>query len=435
MTDPAEAVVSAVDRAEARRAALEATLAERRARLPLRYLRQAAHYTTPATDASMARKAVDGGTAPVGRILDRLGLSGADLADRLGAPVDRVEAFLDRPREAPLVMLDLEDAIAPGHEAAARGIAVAVDVLADADRGGGSAATLRAIRPPRIVDPGSAAIVASVLAGLRARSGRDPATFPLDAIVIPKIEHPEEVGLVHDLLDEVEAVLGLPAGRIRVACLVELGWALAQLPAIAAQAADRLCAIVFGLADYAADVGLPDIATGHPLADHARAVIVNVAGAVGVPAIDGMTLAYPVADPGLDAAANRARFLDRMALVYDDAVRARELGMAGKWVGHPAQLLAVLLAFEAGLEPDRLEAEAAKLAAYAESVSADRGATMIDGVMSDRATDRHARARLRQATAAGRFDPDRALALGVIEPAELPEARAAMMAEMGGSAG
>ena len=41
--------------------------------------------------------------------------------------------------------------------------------------------------------------------------------------------------------------------------------------------------------------------------------------------------------------------------------------------------------------------------------------------MSDRATDRHARVVLRQATALGRFDPQRALALGVIDAAELAE--------------
>ena len=95
--------------------------------------------------------------------------------------------------------------------------------------------------------------------------------------------------------------------------------------------------------------GLPAIGNDHPLADWARAEIVAVAGAVGVPAIDGMTLDYPVADPALDAAANRTRWLDRMRLVYDDTVRARELGMLGKWVGHPAQLFAVLLAYETGL--------------------------------------------------------------------------------------
>ena len=118
-----------------------------------------------------------------------------------------------------------------------------------------------------------------------------------------------------------------------------------------------------------------------------------------------MTLDYPVADPGLDAAANRTRWLDRMRLVYDDAVRARELGMLGKWVGHPAQLFAVLLAYEVGLADAALDHEAAKLEAYRAAVAAEQGATMIAGVMSDRATDRHARVVLRQATALGRFEP------------------------------
>ncbi len=68
-----------------------------------------------------------------------------------------------------------------------------------------------------------------------------------------------------------------------------------------------------------------------------------------------------------------------MRLVYDDAVRARDLGMLGKWVGHPAQLFAVLLAYEAGLTDEALEHEAAKLAAYDAAVADDQGATMIAG--------------------------------------------------------
>jgi hypothetical protein len=48
---------------------------------------------------------------------------------------------------------------------------------------------------------------------------------------------------------------------------------------------------------------------------------------------------------------------------------------------------------------------------------------MIAGVMSDRATDRHARVVLRQATAVGRFDPGRAFELGVIDQSELAEAQ------------
>jgi hypothetical protein len=102
--------------------------------------------------------------------------------------------------------------------------------------------------------------------------------------------------------------------------------------------------------------------------------------------------------------------------------------MLGKWVGHPAQLFAVLLAYEVGLTDTALDLEAAKLEAYRAAVAAEQGATMIAGVMSDRATDRHARVVLRQATALGRFDPARALVLGVIDTAEVGDASAAFAA-------
>ena len=425
-------LATAIAAGDVDRLALRATLRSRRANLPLRYWRQQAHLTTPAADASMARKAVEGGTAAVPRMLDRLGLTGADLAARLELPLDLVEARLVEPSRAPLVMLDGEDAIAPGDDVAARGLAIAADTLVEADWGDLGSASLRFYRPTGFNLETTVRDLYTLLWRVRAHAKVDPAAFPLDGIVFPKVEHPEEVDLVNDLLDRAEAALGLPAGRIRVAYLVESGWAAAQLPEIARRAAPRLASLIFGLADFSADLGLPTIGNDHLLADWARAEIVAVAGAVGVPAVDGMTLDYPVADPDLDAASNRARWLDRMRLVYDDAVRARELGMLGKWVGHPAQLFAVLLAYEVGLTGASLEHEAAKLEAYDAAVSADQGATMIAGVMSDRATDRHARVVLRQATALGRFEPARALALGVISAGELPEARRAFAANGGG---
>ena len=87
-------------------------------------------------------------------------------------------------------------------------------------------------------------------------------------------------------------------------------------------------------------------------------------------------------------------------------------------------MFAVLLAYEAGLTDASLEHEAAKLEAYDAAVADEQGATMIAGVMSDRATDRHARAVLRQATALGRFEPARALGLGVIDATDLADAQA-----------
>lgn len=416
---PLPDLAAAVALAEARVHAVRQELAPRTTRLPLRYWRQQAHFTTPA-EAGIARKAVEGGTAPMARILDRFDIGPAMLADRLGADLGHVQRLLAAPRRAPLVMLDAEDALALTEAAVEQARADAADVLLDADWSGGGPRTLRFYRPPGLALGSTARELYGLLWRLTERS--TDGTIPLDGIVFPKIEHPEEVDLVHGMLDEAERALGLPIGGIRVAYLVESGWAAAQLPAIAQRAADRLCALVFGLADYSADLGLRVIANEHPLADWTRSMIVDVAGAVGVPAIDGMTLDYPVADPTLDATSNRTRFLERMQLVYRDAVRSREFGMHGKWVGHPAQLFAVLLAYDTASTAEELETEAAKLAAYDTAVQGGQGATMIGGVMSDRATDRHARSVLRQATAVGRFEPQRALALGVIDEDELPDA-------------
>jgi citrate lyase beta subunit len=412
---------AAIAAGDCRRRAVAAALADRRTDLPLRFWRQAAHFTTPAADATMARKAVEGGTAPVARMLERLGLAAADLAETLELPAAHVEAALASPARAPLVMLDGEDAIAPGDAVAEKALAVAADTFATADWGAATPTpSLRFYRPPGFAIDTTVRDLYTLLWRLRDRT-EDAAAFPLDGIVMPKLDHPEEVDLVHDLLDRAERDLDLVPGRLRVAYLIEGGWAATQLPALAQRAAPRLAALIFGIADYSADLGLPAIGTDHPLAVWARAEMIATAGAVGVPAIDGMTLAYPVADPSLDPAANRTRWLERMRLVYQDTVTARNLGMSGKWVGHPAQLFAVLLAFEAGQSDATLEAEAQKLEAYQAALDADLGATMIDGVMSDRATDRHARVILRRATATGRFAPARAHALGLISDDELQE--------------
>jgi citrate lyase subunit beta / citryl-CoA lyase len=417
-------LAAAIAAADRDRLVLRDQLAGLRADLPLRYWRQHAHLTTPAADAAMARKAVEGGTEPVVRMLERLGLTGADLAERLEVPTALVEERLASPARAPLVMLDGEDAIAPGDAVAARAMAVAAEMFTGADWGDpGGAATLRFYRPPGFNLETTVRDLYALL--WRMRELVPDGRIPLDGIVFPKLDHPEEVDLLDEILHRAEAALGLDPGSIRVGLLIESGWGASQLAEIARRAAPRLASLIFGIADYSADLGLPAIGNDHPLAEWARAEIVAVAGAVGVPAIDGMTLDYPVADPALDAAANRTRWLDRMRLVFDDTVRARDLGMLGKWVGHPAQLFAVLLAYETGLTDEALEHEAAKLEAYVAAVAADQGATMIAGVMSDRATDRHARIVLRQATAAGRFDPTRALALGVIEETESAEAERA----------
>ena len=419
-----------IARGESERARLAEGLANRSIALPLGLWRQQAHFTVPVAAEAIARKAVEQGTAPMARILERLGVTAADLAERLEVTPDRIEHRLAKPIRSPLVMLDGEDAQPLRDDISSAAPATIARVLVEADWGTGPTRALRFFRPPGFSIQSSVRDIYGVLAACGARH----AGGVVDGIIFPKIEHPEEAVLLDNLLSAAEQELGRPAGSIRVGLLIESTWALAQLPDIVRSASGRLASLIFGSADYSADAGLPAIDHGHPLLEWARLEIINVAAAVGVPAIDSMTLAYPVADPGLGAADNRARFLSRMELVYRDALHARALGMLGKWVGHPAQLFAVLLAFDESMRPAALEEEAGKLEAYRQAVEDGRGATIIGGVMSDRATDRHARALLRQATALGLFDPRRAVVLGVITGTELAEASASWDAhDEGGS--
>lgn len=417
---PLSALIGA---AQERQAEVAASLTSRRTDLPLRYWRQQAHFTTPAADEGMARKAIESGTAPMARLLERFTVTPERLADHLEVDPAVIERLLAEPVRAPLVMLDGEDAQALREDVRQAGLAAAARLLRTGDWSGGGPPTLRFFRPSGFDLETTVVDLYTLLDSLAGDTEGQP--LPLDGIVFPKVEHPEEVDLLYEVLDRAEAGLGLPAGVIRVAFLVESAWAVVQLPEIARRAADRLCALIFGIADYSADLGLPRIADDHPVADWARAQVVDVAAAVGVPAIDAMTLAYPVRDPALDESDNRSRFLERVKLVYADAVRGRDFGMQGKWVGHPAQLFATLLAYEQAYSPEVLESEAATIEAYRTSVEEEaKGATIIGGVMSDRATDRHARARLRRAVAVGRFDPERAARLGIVTRDELePPAR------------
>jgi len=425
MTVPPADLAAALARGDELRLATRDANAGRRANLPIRYWRQQAHLTAPATDPVVARKALEGGTAPMSKILDKVGLQPADLAERLEVPIERVEKLLAYPERAPAVVLDGEDAIAPGEAAAARAVEAAASVFAEEVPKGYGPPPLRFYRPGGLKLETTVRDLYTLLWRLRNRMAvDDPAQFPLDGIVMPKIEHPDEVDLVNELLDRAEADLRLTPGQIRVAYLIESGWAAVQLPEIAGRAAPRLAALIFGAVDFSADLGLPTVDNHHPVADWARSHVIAVAGAVGVPALDGMTLDYPVLDPSRSTAVNRVRWLDRMRLCYDDATRARELGMQGKWVGHPAQLFAALLAFGAKATAEAeasLQAEMAKLEVYDTAVAADKGVAMIAGVMTDRATSRHAMVVLRKAAALGRLDPNRALALGVIAKEEFAD--------------
>lgn len=377
--------------------------------LPLRFWRQQVHYTTPATDARIARKAAEEGFAPARGILQRLGLTASDLAGALDLPSDTVENVLHRgPTAASLVMIDGEDAQAPREDVLAAGRQTAADVFRTA---AWPREVLRFYRPSGLDLPWTEEDLAQVL--LWAGPGA------VDGVVFPKSEHPEQLVWLDEILGSIEQALGVAERSIRVEILVESAWAVRQLDRLALAAGPRLSGIIFGIADYSSDVGLPDVRNDHPTADWVRQEIVNVAGALGVPAIDTMTFAYPVADPSLTGEENRTRVLGRVRTCYEDTLHARALGMSGKWAGHPLQVLAVLLGFATEFDAADVEASLRIIQAYEAAVAGAHGTTILDGTMLDRANTRHAREVVRRAVARGYLAPEHAVSAGAIELDEL----------------
>lgn len=383
--------------------------------LPLKFLRQQAHFTTPASSYDMALKAVEKGSSAAARILEKFHISLAELSETIEVPVSALEAELGAEPHSPFVMIDSEDAQALREDVILRGRENAIKIFREAKWG----PTLRFYRPSGLRLDFCLDDLVTVLT--QAGQELPPEAYPIDGIVWPKAEQPEEISFVCEILEGIEERVGLEKNQIKLEFLVESGWAVAQLPLLVKACTPRLAGIIFGIADYSADIGLPTIHNDHPVCDWARAAIVNMAGTVGVPAIDNMTVDYPVADSRLSDGENHLFILKRIKQVFDDARHGEQLGMDGKWVGHPLQLFAVRLAYRMALPEDEIIAETDKILSYAQAVADEKGATIIEGVMSDRATDRHARNKLRKAIALGVLAPEKGVELGLISRHELEE--------------
>jgi citrate lyase subunit beta/citryl-CoA lyase len=272
---------------------------------------------------------------------------------------------------ADMVILDLEDAVAPEQKAAAR--ATVVEALRTHDhRGRTVAVRVNDVTTPWLLDD-----VVTVLRGAGDR---------IDTVVVPKVQDAGQVWFAEHLLNQLD-----PDRRIGLELQVETATGAVNLTEIA-HVTDRIETLVFGPGDWAADLGVPGLAIG--AADPAfpghqwqviQAQIVTVARAVGADAIDG-----PYAD---------YRDLDGF---LESARRARLLGMDGKWCIHPSQIAPANEQFTP--PADQVARAERTLAAYEEAVAVGRGAATLDGAMIDEASRKMAArllARARTATQPG----------------------------------
>ena len=206
----------------------------------------------------------------------------------------------------------------------------------------------------------------------------------LDAVMIPKVNRPEDLHAVAILLFQLELAMNLDVETIRLEAQIESAEGLINADAIA-RATPRLTALHFGPGDFAASVRMPQTSIGtsdewdeaypgHRF-HYAMQRIVVAARAAGLRVLDG-----PVADYGDDEG------------LRESCRVARSLGFDGKWCIHPAQIETVNEVFS----PTEREIEWARkvVAAYEEANAAGSGSASVDGLMIDAASIRMARTTL-----------------------------------------
>ena len=264
---------------------------------------------------------------------------------------------------ADYVFLDLEDAVSPDDKEVAR--TSVIEVLGDIDwQGLGKTVSVR------INGIDTHYMYRDVVNVVEQAGTR------LDTIMIPKVGVPADVYMVDAMLTQIEMAMGLTQ-RIGLEVLIETTIGMANVEAIATSS-DRLEAMHFGVADYAASCRARTTNIGGLNTDYpgdqwhsAMSRILVACRAYGLRPIDG-----PFGD-----------IKDSEGFMLG-ARRAAALGYEGKWAIHPSQ---IDLANEV-FSPTEEEVERAQriLAALAEAAADGRGAAQLEGRMIDAASARMA---------------------------------------------
>lgn len=242
------------------------------------------------------------------------------------------------------VIFDLEDAVPLAEKPAAR------RMTRDAIDGG----DFRRFRTFVRVNPAATNLLSEDLDAVVSPS--------LFGIVLPKVEHREEVHQAHLMLREREMKLGLPPGHTRIMPIIETVLGVVALPAIAG-CNDRLVGLSFGAEDFATDLGVERSREGIE-AHYPRIQVALFARLSGVAAVDSV-----FSDVGDDEGLER------------DTRLVKQLGFRGKFVLHPRQIDIVNRIFT----PSRQEIEHAErvVAAFQEAEARGEASVALEGKMID----------------------------------------------------
>ena len=297
----------------------------------------------------------------------------------LAVPGTNVRAMEKAPAlGADLVFLDIEDAVAPDDKEQARANIIQALLGQDWSR------TAVSVRVNGLDTHWCYRDVVDVV---------EAAGQVLDTVLVPKVGSPSDVEFVGTLLDQIEQRNGWEAGRIGIHILIETAKGMANVEAISRARPDRLEAMVFGVADYAASVQARTTNIGGANPEYS---VLTDANASGTREIHwGDQWHFGISRMVAACRAEGLRPIDGPFGDFSDADgyrsaarRAAALGCEGKWAIHPSQ---VELANEV-FTPSDAEVERARriLEAMEQGAKEGKGAVSLDGRLIDAASIRMA---------------------------------------------
>ncbi len=207
-------------------------------------------------------------------------------------------------------------------------------------------------------------------------------------VIMPKTFQPEQIERVDELLTKFEAQSGWKT-KIQIEALIETAQAVENAYKIAT-ASDRMAGLVFGIADYAADIGIADAYNNQNIRFlYAKQRVINAAKAAGIDAVDNVHL--------------QIRDLDALKTMSDESAG---YGFDGRWALHPSHLEIINAAYTP--TDDQLEHAKKVVLLYEEADAKGQGAIMDpdNGEMIDEATIKIAFKQLLKGYKAGKVEED-----------------------------
>ena len=262
-------------------------------------------------------------------------------------------------RNADGIILDLEDSVAPSQKDHAR--TLIADAIPHVARKGADV-LVRINRPWRMMVRD---IEAAVIPGIA-------------ALVLTKVDSPEHVLAVAEMVEELETERNMPPGRVKFYVLVESTRGFFRMEEIA-RCHPRIAGMSLGSEDFAADAGMQAEPEGLFYPKQRMLFAARAAG------IMPMGFVGSIAD-----------FKDQKAF-RAIVRRSRRLGFVGASAIHPLQIQ--VLNEEFSPSPEEVERAGRMIAAYDEAYAKGLGAVQFEGAMIDVPVVNRARTVLARANA------------------------------------